>query len=217
MVDRLVVSWATSEPDRVAARLAALGFSLIDGRSVDFPSGQIRIVSRGSGRGPDRLLDPRWEPAAADPAARAGHTNGVTDLVALGWATVDADRASAGPLIDSAGTFAPLPDDRQLGARVQGALVRRPAILLLEPGTEGRLAATLARVGEGPAAIYLTAGDGGAAGPVAGLDAGRVAASGAGRGRAVRPGPLGPAALLPGGAVWGPHLLVVAQPPTAPD
>jgi hypothetical protein len=106
--------------------------------------------------------------------------------------------------------FESLPDDRQLGAFVRGSLARRPAILLLEPATEGRLAATLARAGEGPAALYLMAGGGGLA---------RLASDvGAPGGRPiVLPGPLGPALLLSGGAPWGPHLLVVSQSPTAPQ
>jgi len=207
-VERLDVSWATTDPDRLAARLAGLGFTVNNRRFVDFPAGQIRLIPLESGPGPERLLDPRWVPAApgpaaSEPVARSGHPNGVREIVALGWATVDADRANAGRPIDSVDAFSSLPDDAQLGARVRGSLARRPATLLLEPATEGRLAATLARVGEGPAALYLVA-----AGGLAGIAAGAI------RGRAeVRQGPLGPALLLPGPA-WGPHLLVVSQRPT---
>jgi len=208
-VERLVVSWATAQPDRLAARLAALGFTLVDRRVVDFPAGQVRLVPLASGRGPERLLDPRWEPATGESPPRPGHANGVSDIVALGWATVDADRASAAPPIYSAAAFTLLPDDGQLGASVRGCLGRRAAVLLLEPATEGRLAATLARLGEGPAALYLVAGGDG-------LES-FVSAIGATRGRAeVRPGPLGPALLLPGSPAWGPHLLVVTPRSDAP-
>lgn len=202
------MSWATADPDRLAARLTSLGFALPDRRLLAFPAGEIRLIL-APGRPPERLLHPRWEPASAGRVAQARHPNGVSDLVALGWATVDADRASAAAQADSGTLFTPLPDDRHLGARVRGSSAREPATLLLEPATEGRLAATLARAGEGPAAVYLAAGNAGLA---------HLAAALGSTGRAVvRRGPLGPALLLPGGAAWGPHLLVVSPPGTALD
>ncbi len=81
-------------------------------------------------------------------------------LVAIGWATVELDRWAS---------FAPAPaaDDTLLGARCAivadaAALSASPAassvpVALLEPSTEGRLAAFLARHGEGPAVLYLAA------------------------------------------------------------
>jgi hypothetical protein len=143
----------------------------------------------------------------------------VTDLAALGWATVDADRATAETQADTDFSFVTLPDDEHLGARVRGSLDRRPATLVLEPATEGRLAATLVRGGEGPAALYLVAAAGGLERlATAGWAAREVATAGLPLGAAgIRPGPLGPAVLLPGGAAWGPHLLVVTAAPTAPE
>jgi hypothetical protein len=143
----------------------------------------------------------------------------VGDLAALGWATVDSDRATAATQPDADFSFTTLPDDEQLGARVRGSLDPRPAILVLEPATEGRLAASLVRGGEGPAAIYLVAGGGGLERLATGWAAREVAAgAGVDAGTAaIRPGPLGPALLLPGGAAWGPHLLVVAAAATAPE
>jgi len=206
------VSWATAEPDRLAARLAALGFTLIDRRVLAFPHGEVRLVPLASGQGRERLVDPRWERSTGETHTRPGHANGVSDIVALGWATVDADRASATAPLDRADAFAPLPDDRHLGARVRGSMAREPATLLLEPSTEGRLAATLARLGEGPAALYLVAGSGQLAAVVISGMSAHVCAMGAAANRAgVRLGPLGPAVLLPGAPAWGPHLLVVAQ------
>ncbi len=80
-------------------------------------------------------------------------------LVALGWATVDLERtlADLGPTAGPPGptTGPPTPDEPLLGARA--ALVRAgPSMLvILEPVTEGRLAAALARHGEGVCALYL--------------------------------------------------------------
>lgn len=75
------------------------------------------------------------------------------EVVARIWATVDLER-TLGAL---GATEAPhLPDDPHLGARV--ALLR-PAgetpVAILEPSTEARLAAWLARHGEGPAGRYV--------------------------------------------------------------
>jgi ribosomal protein S18 acetylase RimI-like enzyme len=74
-------------------------------------------------------------------------------VVAIGWATVDRERAALEwqPL-----AFRPAPDDETLGAYVWRArLDDGTALLLLEPSTEGRLAAALARRGEGPVAIWV--------------------------------------------------------------
>ena len=75
-------------------------------------------------------------------------------VVAVGWATVDLERSAATlSQID----FAFAPDDEALAGR---ALIGYPgavALVLLEPSTEGRLAGTLARNGEGIAVIYEAA------------------------------------------------------------
>ena len=81
-------------------------------------------------------------------------------LLAIGWATVDLSRTSA--------SFAEIrfdaaPDDTALGAFALRAEVADGALLLLEPRTEGRLAAALARIDEGPVALYMgPPADGGA-------------------------------------------------------
>jgi hypothetical protein len=122
--------------------------------------------------------------------------------MALGWATVELDRAARELTrrIPSTGPFEPSPGELLLGARcLVGAPVALPArdaislrLVLLEPSTEGRLAATLARLGEGPAAIWLELDEL----PDAPLS---------------RPteGPFGRERLLLGGPVHGPHRLVV--------
>ena len=73
--------------------------------------------------------------------------------VAWGWATVDRERAAL--------DFAPLcfraaPDEEALGASTSRTTLSDSTVLvLLEPSTEGRLAAALARHGEGPVAVWL--------------------------------------------------------------
>ncbi len=75
-------------------------------------------------------------------------------------------------------------------------------LVLLEPTTEGRLAASLVRDGEGPCTLYLRA--------PAGLDAWVAAARHRGvTVSAKRKGPLGTGVLVPGPDRAGPHVIVV--------
>lgn len=120
-------------------------------------------------------------------------------LLALGLATVDLERAAdaLGGLVER------LPDDRLLGARA--ARPAEPGILLLEPATEGRLAAALARRGEGPAAVYLEVDERRLAEVAARLrEQGETMTEGA--------GPFGRQHLVRGGPPWGPGLVLVAGP-----
>ena len=80
------------------------------------------------------------------------------------------------------------------------------SVALAEPSTEGRLAASLARNGEGPAGRYASLPDGDT---VAAFRA-RAFAAGVGISTVVE-GPFGPSALLLGGPVGGPHLIVVER------
>ncbi|HSL32309.1 MAG TPA: GNAT family N-acetyltransferase [Candidatus Limnocylindrales bacterium] len=137
-----------------------------------------------------------------EPASAADGIPGVrTRPLARIRATVDAERAA-----DELGLVPEgLPDDPHLGAAV--SLVRAPGespIALVEPITEGRLAATLARHGEGEVGAYLEAVDG--------LVAARSAAVRAGV-RVSRPasGPFGPSFLVLGGPAAGPHT-ILAEP-----
>jgi hypothetical protein len=142
-------------------------------------------------------------------------------IVGIGWATVELDRAER--------ELAPLRctgwDDAQrdelLGATVRRCRDEAPRLLLLEPDTEGRLAAFLVRFGEGVGAVYL--GD-----PVrpaakdptplplpADLrafeprDHGTLGRRSAGTLGPRGPGPLGPGRVLLGGPAWGPHIVVL--------
>ena len=120
-----------------------------------------------------------------------------------GWATVELDRGE----IEVAALLADLrtptteivPDERILGARCR--LLRfGPGrdMLILEPSTEGRLAAALARHGEGSLALYLLV-DSGA------TDRARRAGFTIGRDL---PGPLGPERLVIKGPRDGPFILL---------
>lgn len=113
------------------------------------------------------------------------------EVVALGWATVDFERAAAdhGGALAPATRFELAPRSEVLGARclrartVPGATVAGQAmagwLVLLEPDTEGRLAGFLARNGEGWAATWLAPSSTGMSAPA-------------------RPGPFGPERLMPG-------------------
>jgi hypothetical protein len=204
------LTWQTSEPDALARDLAArLGVPAVRGGLVAGATilrlGNADLEIRPWIReGPDDaprlagrlLLEPvpdgeaAPEPAAGDPML----------LVGLGWATVDLDRAAdeLGPWLGPPAD-APSGVDHHLGA---GAVLRAGGGLpgawtvLLEPSTEGRAAASLARDSEGPCALYLR--------PAAGLDAWLASAGGR---PDVRDGPFGRQVLLPGEAT-GPFLVV---------
>ncbi len=81
-------------------------------------------------------------------------------VAAIGWATVDLDRAAAELAVEAgieASLVHPAPDDEALGAVARRIDLVDGPLLILEPRTEGRLAAALARHGEGPVAVYLAA------------------------------------------------------------
>ena len=119
-------------------------------------------------------------------------------IAGIGWATVELDRAARELASDRACVAAPR--DAALGASAMRSPVQKggpPAIVLLEPDTEGLLAAALARFGEGVLAVYL--------GPLDRADVDDTPRLGP-----PRPGPLGPARLVIGRPAWGPHALVLA-------
>ncbi len=143
-------------------------------------------------------------------------------IVAIGWATVELDRAAAelaegwssegggaspSKRAASAAIFEPGAPDDLLGAstRVGRPMASGPTVVLLEPRTEGLLAAALARRGEGPAVLFLATVEGSL--PAA-LD--RLASAGI-RTRSGH-GPVGEAALVLGRPSAEPQLIVVAVP-----
>ena len=126
----------------------------------------------------------------------------------MGWATVELDRAEA-ELAEWLAGEAGDPDD-DVADPILGARARRRVadglpgeqIVLLEPTTEGRLAGSLVRDGEGPCALYVH--------PAGGLDGWLERARERGVGTSsVEAGPFGRSVLVAGGPVAGPHLLVV--------
>jgi hypothetical protein len=132
-------------------------------------------------------------------------------LAGVGWATVDLDRAEA-ELAEWLAGDAPDPAT-DAAETILGARARRRAadglpgaeLALLEPSTEGRVAASLARDGEGPCGLYIR--------PAGGLAAWTAVARDRGVGTStIGDGPYGPSLLVLGGPVAGPHLLIVDRP-----
>lgn len=126
--------------------------------------------------------------------------------VAVGWATVELDRAAVELAVLLGLTpeaFVPAGDSLALGARSRvaaGVLPDGLSLAILEPIAEGRLAGRLARLGEGPAAVWSPFG-----------------AGTSGKASAARSGPFGAERLVPGGPAQGPYrLLIVSAPGTIP-
>ncbi len=110
-------------------------------------------------------------------------------LVAVGWATVDLERTLDGLGVSHRPSIV---DEPLLGARGSRVDAGPVAVIVLEPSTEGRLAAALARRGEGICALYVEAAE--VPGP-------------ADRGTA-----LGlPGRLLPHDHPWGPFVIEVHE------
>lgn len=113
-------------------------------------------------------------------------------LLAVGWATVDLERT----LHDLGVEGAVVGEEPLLGARAARVEAGEVVVLVLEPSTEGRLAAALARRGEGICAVYVSA-------------AGAVPGAGAGSRAARQVTALGsPGRLLPH-VPWGPFVIEV--------
>jgi hypothetical protein len=153
----------------------------------------------------------------AEAAARDPWLPGLP-IVGIGWATVELERAAENlaAAFVRAGmpqpAWLPGPRDDLLGASTwvshewwpTWGPEEPPAIVLLEPDTEGRLAATLARFGEGVGAVYVA--------PPPGDEAGRVDPARLGRPAG---GPLGAGRLVLARPAWGPNVIVLDRRPTA--
>ena len=135
----------------------------------------------------------------------AGLLPGVRSATTLAriWATVDRERAAAA--VGQVGEERP--GDEHLGAfarLIAPDVTGDPPIMLLEPSTEGRLAAWLARNGEGPAGRYVAVDD-----PAAFESLGSTAgALGIGL-SPVRGGPFGRSRLVLGLPIGSPDLVLV--------
>jgi hypothetical protein len=230
------LTWQVPDPEALAVRLRRgllvtarpgglvagaltvdLGVALLELRPwrrespADRPRTAGRLVFEPVAGGDDASA-PGMEDAPAPGRAEVGTLPVV--LVGVAWATVDLDRAEAeldpwlAPRGEAVAAHRAHDADPHLGARTRcrgAGSLPGGSLVLAEPSTEGRLAASLARDGEGPCALYLAVPEG--------LDAWRRGARGRGLlTSTVRPGPLGPSALVVGGGVAGPHLVIV-QPP----
>jgi hypothetical protein len=120
-----------------------------------------------------------------------------------GWATVELDRAEGELGAGTAARSRDLSDDSLLGARCRLLQVEeKDDIVILEPATEGRLAASLAHFGEGPLVLYFLV-------PPDRFDAVADALLGAEfRLSAQAAGPFGRERLVLGGRPWGPQMLI---------
>jgi hypothetical protein len=231
------LTWQAARPAALAADLGRrLGVALVPREALDdafvLPLGtaDLEVVPwrrEAPGDEPQpagRLVLEPFEDGAADVKVRPGVPP--FTLAGVAWATVELDRAEAdldvwlAPVAEPAMADGPAVEvlgatDPHLGARtrVRAAPGLPGEVLVLsEPATEGRLAASLARDGEGPCALYLA--------PREGLDAWIRAA----RARGVTlagpaAGPFGRSVLLAGGAAAGPHVILVdatAPRPAAP-
>ena len=138
-------------------------------------------------------------------------------VIATGIATLDLDQAEERARATIAHwAISDAPDDVLLGARCRIVIVEDgPSLVLLEPNTESRLAASLARYGQEPVVSYMSS-------VVPGDDVVGSAATAGIRLSPPTPGPLGMSRLVLGGPAWGPHLILVehlvlgdAEPPPA--
>jgi len=150
---------------------------------------------------------------AADAVSAARLPDGAGRLVAVGWATVETDRA-VGELADALGiaptSFQAAPPSAALGASCLVLDVPLPgdvALAVLEPATEGRIAAGLARWDEGPLVAWYAAAEPEPDGVGPASVTGASVASG-------RVGPFGPERLVGRDPLTGPHRLVVDGPGT---
>lgn len=156
----LRIDWRASDPDSVMAMLERLGLSLSEGSVWLGPVILVVIAVKGEGQDRLEVVAPGPEPTfgpgpdatlPSDPRPNGSKTNGPR-LAALGWATVDAQRLAAAlgkTLSDEAH------EDPALGATGYRVASASLPLVLLEPASEGRIAAALARLGEGPVALYL--------------------------------------------------------------
>ncbi len=183
------LTWQAEHPERLAADLARrLG---ADASPHDWQEGSFAI-SLGNATlevVPWRRESPSDDPLAGGRLVFEGVPGGLAKpalaelppivLAGVGWATVELDRAES-ELAEWLAGEAPDPADDAadpiLGARARLRLadgLPGEEIVLLEPSTEGRVAASLVRDGEGPCALYVH--------PAGGLDAWLAAAREPGR------------------------------------
>ena len=133
--------------------------------------------------------------------------------IAVGWATVELDRAAGelASLLVPGSAFEPVGPSVVLGARCRlgraGAAAPAPFVILMEPSTEGPLASALARHGEGWCATWTSGADEGTT--IAGPEPRELLAP-------TTSGPFGAERLVRDGPRSGPFRLVVDAATIAP-
>jgi hypothetical protein len=207
-VDLGSLVWRHPAPDDLADALRALGFEPLakagpEGYVASLGRARLEIVPADGLEGLSFTGGPSPIPALLPTRLRPGEPrppSAAPGIVAIGVATVDVARLAL-ELFDD-----PAPADvlePVLAARGLAARSGEPRLIVLEPAAEGRLAAALARYGEGPVALYLR--------PLRPI--GEKFATRLGRARAW---PLGGAARLwRPERPWGPFLFVVEDEPVA--
>lgn len=219
------LTWQAKDPAAVAGELARrLAVSVRPGglvpgaRRLGLGTAELEVrpwIREGPGDDPRSsgrlVLEP--VPNGEEPPV-AGTGTEPLELVGLGWCTVELERTESeldpwlgpravGPSLGMELGADGLWTDEHLGARAllrEGAGLPGAWMVLLEPSTEGRTAASLARDGEGPCALYLR--------PAVGLDAWlETARDGGVTASARRDGPFGVQVLLAGSPA-GPHVIV---------
>jgi hypothetical protein len=201
------LTWQAADPAAHAAELARRLGGDLAGTAFHIVPWQRESASDDPHPGGRLVFEPATGEAGAVIAASPGDAEPGLRLAGIGWATVELDRAEAELaewLVAEAPTAMdvaePLVGARARPRRTDG--LPGGTLVLLEPTTEGRLAASLVRDGEGPCTLYLRA--------PAGLDAWVAAARRRGvTVSAKRKGPLGTGVLVPGPDRAGPHVIVV--------
>jgi hypothetical protein len=169
-----VITWLTPDLDETVTRFRdRLGFHVDEARpSIRLANGVIELVEDEEHAGPrafpgERISGAFSVAAPDDGAPRPVHPNGAAGLLAIGWGTVDHERAAAARTgvryvfagLDSLlGSASWLATDTSAAARqpaARSSAQAPPGELLMEPAREGPLAAALARHGEGPIAVYV--------------------------------------------------------------
>jgi hypothetical protein len=196
--------WESETPLATArwfANLLDLALESPDGvPRIDLGGATLEVAEPADGGSTDERLHVR----ETAPTAGASPARPIR-FAAVGFATVDTERAAS----ERGWQLRRGDPDRILGADAT-FVIDPERVLLLEPRTEGRLAASLARWGEGPAAIYLA--------PAGDLDGAREAIRArGGRVTTVSTGPFGREFAILGQRIWGPHLVLVESDAMAPS